>query len=600
MAAAPPSPPAAPTQGAETPLPGSSPTATLILHPITREVYEVPASQLLFNSQMPVRISSAMFQTFAHEGGVNVDKFVSVCKNDQGEITGFNVDEVAAVKLRPTITHFNPMTWATRVSVEVGEPVLPESSRFDDLDREAGGRFLFLWPTLKAFATYVTRMNNAQRSNQYSDPHPVDDLAPTSAYESALKGGALGPDDIPGCVRVDPAQLSERERVFVAMMNTADSLFLQRKADDRWSQGVVTKTRTRQEQSIAHVVQTFQSIPYDRDPLDWMEIYDADYTHAPVHAALPYDESDAAAPETRDLFYEIVNAGDLDAKARLAVSNCGKMEEEEVEQAKKRRRLDASDGARGARVNTNMSRLQAAGIRLLSLKLPAEITVKIMGHVVTESLVYGDANKAARAFCTVRSLCRSGRALADQLLGHQLEMLQGEMHQMWFWNCRPRVPARPVALPSVLAPALPAPHLVGARARALHISCSRAFELPFPTETTRPPGEGCANGWPVAPRSVNLVNLCIAYFKERRAYERIVGKPKKRRGRSLAQSIANGDNVATARQLRHALERLNPTVHSFSDAGQHAQRKSRHEGAVLDVLHCDPAQSMLRDGGIGG
>lgn len=164
---------------------------SLIIHPLTHEVYKLPEGAVKESVAFPAWLfHAASFELVVRAGRFRPELFAPRPTAAQ----------IVLVNLGPE----GPFTWGCRFQVQIDGDGLR-----DKLERRTGERFLFLWPL--ECAVEVARHHH---NEQFADA--LDTILRSHAQRGAAPPG---PDDIEGCTRVDPlVDLSATERVFVAML----------------------------------------------------------------------------------------------------------------------------------------------------------------------------------------------------------------------------------------------------------------------------------------------------------------------------------------------------------------------------------------------
>lgn len=205
---------------------------TLILHPLTLDVFEVPKSSLLHDERHPIKMDFKDFEQQALIGQLSGERLVA------SGTTGWSYDanQVLAVRLRqhgPSAGGRPLYAWASRF-----ETVLPtEAVRTTD-NALVGGEFVWLWPPGKAQNAYHTRCE-ARRIDSTQLPLPIDDIEPTCRYTMSIPGAMFGPDDVEGARPVPLSELTPEQRFFIMSIKPQQTLFPRRPTSVNWTQRVV-------------------------------------------------------------------------------------------------------------------------------------------------------------------------------------------------------------------------------------------------------------------------------------------------------------------------------------------------------------------------
>ena len=220
---------------------GVKPHATLLLHPVTQEVYRVPAEALLHDHCSPIWMSSTVFQDLASMGSMSAEKFLRA--DAPNKTVGFTVHQVMAVRLKNHESNnpHEPMyAWASRMQTHV---------LTTDWTHETcmGKEFIWLWPPGKAWNAWITRQ---ERHRLHPNDEPIwgiDACEPSVKYMSKHPGLMLGPDDINGCERVPLEKLSVAQRLFVTCIKPQQTLFARRSLAQDWTDRITRMTNESQQ-----------------------------------------------------------------------------------------------------------------------------------------------------------------------------------------------------------------------------------------------------------------------------------------------------------------------------------------------------------------
>ena len=161
--------------------------------------------------------------------------------SNRGKLAPFMPNEVGVLKLRATEDVPFPKTWYTRICVQLIGTNYAEYSFVHDsgtLGRKSTGhRFIFPWLPCKAAHVYHER-KAVRPTDEVVWSIDLPEFAPTPDYMAAAGFSGevqpLGPEDIPGCTRVDTMQLSEAERIFVAMFTPFAMQCIRQPRTDGW------------------------------------------------------------------------------------------------------------------------------------------------------------------------------------------------------------------------------------------------------------------------------------------------------------------------------------------------------------------------------
>jgi hypothetical protein len=172
------------------------------------------------------------FEDMASLGCMSAERFLSAARNSSQNISGFNVSQVLAVRLknRKEAEAGRPMyAWATRMSTVSPMEGIERASK-----REMGREFLWMWPPGKAWNAWITRKDQ-HRINGEDQSFGIDACEPSVRYVTKQPGLMLGPDDVEGCTRVPPEELTVMQRLFVACIKPQQTLFARRTLAQDWT-----------------------------------------------------------------------------------------------------------------------------------------------------------------------------------------------------------------------------------------------------------------------------------------------------------------------------------------------------------------------------
>jgi hypothetical protein len=204
---------------------------TLILHPLTLQVFKVPKSSLLHDEKRPVKMDFADFEKQAVIGQLSGERLVA------SGATGWSYDanQVLAVRLRqhgPSVGGKPIYAWASRF-----ETVLPTEAVQTEENALVGGNFIWLWPPGKAHNAYHTRCE-ARRIDATQLPLPIDEIEPTCRYQMSIPGAMFGPDDVEGATHVPLSELTPEQRFFILCIKPQQTLFPRRPEAVNWTEQV--------------------------------------------------------------------------------------------------------------------------------------------------------------------------------------------------------------------------------------------------------------------------------------------------------------------------------------------------------------------------
>jgi len=668
-------PPAAPL--ADTPIPPLPPRlpedAVLMIHPTTQEVYRVPAEALLntfSGGASPwdvVQIPCMDFEQLLHDGlfaaeTVHQRRALSAPSrgmdgppSNRGKLAPFQPNEVGVLKLRETEDAPSPKTWYTRICVQlVGTNRAEYGYVYDSAvlgHRTTGHRFIFPWLPCKAAHVYHERKAARPAEDVIAWSIDLPELAPTPDYMAAAGFSGevqpLGPEDIPGCVRVDAMQLSEAERLFVAMFTPFAMQSIRQPRTDGWRESWEAAASTKHNSFLSREAEDAARV--EREQLSVGEKRDLD--QATFRSLQPPARSRKRSRVLEEMEMEPQHVYNFFDHKRAIEDGISSMSNEAWSPALTFKPLisigiekwDAnllkeviSCAVRCENLDSRLAMktlIEAQLSKRIWSGLPTEILARIVGKALSTSLVNDSGRMALQTFNTMRSLCRGSRALADNMLFGQLARLHDETRQLvtrdsgrvpcpwgnpvWVSSVGPRCfmerttdsselrrrnKARPIPCSSALA---------GARANALGISCIDVLRLPLMRAAPLRPHD--YGGWPVAKRAFSAHPNFRGYFKTRMSRDRAGSKKgdeescdARERFNVVRRSfVKRRDQVA---QLLCELREINPRVHFFVDATLHklspldATPVSASEQAMRAntlKMQMSPEQAFLEDEKVG-
>jgi len=638
------------------PLPES---ATLILHPLTHEVFRVPDDALVIDKRVPVRLTPTQFERALNGGPLRAERIYRV-RNNQDLVNNNDTvepDEIVVVRLRSSENVPTAYTWGLRFALAhqfPGQTTAVRAKHWLDSSPPAGHRFLFLWNPARAHNCAVARRHRiySEGLSEYDFDDPL--LSPTLAYNPKLGGTGvpLGPDDIDGCTPIggDVRLLRPEERMFVASIPPLAMLSGVGSApmDSEWSDKYAESFMRRQAEFLAserdepHLPPRKRraSEPPTKEPsareraqsqydslssrfetlqAQWQGSLLGLPINAPMEtrvyaAALssvtppPSSDFAARARALRRVEADVVDA--LGGQGGLSVAR-----------ARARARAHKRDG----RVPRPPSPPPAAATfdQLITLKarevwkqLPAELLVKVLGHMLGSSLEHDLSSDAAASYATVRSLCRDGRQLADGLLRGQLARLRDSVDQLSgsilqsddtvVATTKRCFPLRTMTVAQ--ATEMPDPVQLSARVHGLGITCNDAFEAML----TDVDPEHCdpalsGNQWPLSAYGFTAAPSARGYFRVRRRHETktrsrdgVMSEPS--RPKWLRYRVTER-RVDVAARLLGELQDINPNMHMLLTKGEDDQIKqltrSHLRAASAPAAHAHTEAQLLADARVG-
>lgn len=649
------------------PLPEPLPRdAVLMIHPTTQEVYRVPEDALLNTSgELPdwdvVQIPCTDFEQMIHDGLFAAEtvhqrralfpatRGMDGPPSNRGKLAPFLPNEVGVLKLRATEDVPFPKTWYTRICVQLIGTNYAEYSFVHDsgtLGRKSTGhRFIFPWLPCKAAHVYHER-KAARPTDEVVWSIDLPEFAPTPDYMAAAGFSGevqpLGPEDIPGCTLIDTMQLSEAERIFVAMFtpfaiqcirqprtdgwresweraaSTKHDSFLNREAEDA-ARFEREKLSINEKRSLDQATSRSLKPPSRKRSrlLEEMEmepqhVYNFRDHKRAVEDGIISMSNDAWSPKMTLKPLASIGIEKWDSNLLNEVISC----------AIRCENLD-SRVAMKSLIEAQLSKRIWSG-------LPVDILARVVGQALSTSLVNDDAHTALKTYNTMRSLCKGSRALADNMLFGQLARLHDEARQLatrdslrvpcpwsfpvWVSSKGPRcftekTTAGVKARQRGTAQPIPcSPALVGARANALGISCLDVLRIPLMRDQPlRPYDHG---GWPISERCFIAHPNTKGYFSTRIRRDSAGSKRDGKESchaRNRFNEIRRGflQRKEQFAQLLCELREINPRVHFFVDANtrkeptEDASCPGQSERSEVLAMQISPEIAILEDERVG-
>ena len=552
---------------------GAERPTSLILHPITHDVYRVPREAIRNDHNHPVTVPRDAFEEMARLGCVSVTKFLQVGGTPTAT---FTVEQVLTVRLKGESDEAPMYAWASRMCT----PVVDDASSTIGSHATMGQEFLWLWPPGKAWNAWITRQE-CQRLNPEEVVWGIDRCEPSLRYMTRHPGLMLGPDDIDGCVRVPLEALTTAQRFFVACIKPQQTLFARRSTAQDWTERVTRMTDETQER--------FDCGAYKRQRLGRSGADLDSHANANANTSTPIKRrvrARASESEERDLWtgthkrpcsaiarpaYARAKAASLRLARHLAASSPEEARAMALEHAgwvaTWAARRDAADRAgRNARW---------AG-------LPQELLVTILCMRLDADLE-GEVNTTATTLCSLRLVSRDVRAIVDRFVGAQLATLVDEFRgRVLVVPSSPRAPpgqAERVSLWSLCA-----------RLRRVGLEPNDALRLAVAGTRTAPgPSRFALASLPPCPDRIPdwRVYLRRRKLREARADARVVATTPFR-----APSGDFADLYASMRATNPKVNRLR-----FVDAASgHARLPNPAYDAALRAAHGGPQDAPSRAG----
>lgn len=209
---------------------GASPTRTLIMHPITQEIYQVPPEALEHDFCNPLDVEWNRFQEMGNQGCLCAETFLGLLRQKSGSISTTRVLVVRLQDMKNSVRFAHMHAWASRMTTTV-----PDSDEFPAELRGAsiGGNFIWIWRLSRSFNAWCVRAE-LRRTNKTMVSTGIDEKMPTIRYATSNPGLQLGPDDVPGCRHVAYCELTAKERFFISAIKPQQTSFRRRIESDRW------------------------------------------------------------------------------------------------------------------------------------------------------------------------------------------------------------------------------------------------------------------------------------------------------------------------------------------------------------------------------
>ena len=650
------------------PLPEPLPhNAVLMIHPTTQEVYRVPEEALLNASGGAAewdvaQIPCVDFEQLLHDGLFAAEtvhqrralfppiRGMDGPPSNRGKLAPFLPNEVGVMKLRATEDVPLPKTWYTRICVQlIGTNCAEYGYVYDSAvlgHKTTGHRFIFPWLPCKAAHVYHERKAARPATDAIAWSIDLPELAPTPDYMAAAGFSGevqpLGPEDIPGCVRVDTMQLDEAERIFVAMFTPFAMQSIRQPRTDGWRESWEKAASTKHDSFLNREAE--DAARFEREKLSINEKRNLD--QADSRSQKPPSRKRSRLLEEMEMEpHHVYNFRDhkravedgiismsndtwspkmtLKPLASIGIEKWDtNLLNEVISCAIRCEKLD-SRMAMKSLIKAQLSKRIWSG-------LPVDILARVVGQALSTSLVNDSAHTALKTYNTMRSLCRGSRALADNMLFGQLARLHDEARQLatrdsgrvpcpwgslaWVSSVGPRCFAerttdgvkarqRGTAQPIPCSPAL-----VGARANALGISCLDVLRLPLVRAAPlRPYDHG---GWPVSERSFIAHPNTKGYFKTRICRD---STGSKRDGEESCHARKRFNEIRRGflkrreqfAQLLCELREINPRVHFFVDSNprkespEDASCSDQSERSEVLAMQMSPESAILEDERVG-
>lgn len=401
---------------------------TLMMHPLTQEVFIIPDRALLHDYKDPVYMEYDTFEKMSATGQLSGERMLH---RENSHTCSFKASQVVAVRLKQhgASTGGQPIyAWGSRMTTTICVP---------DVDTVVGQEFLWLWPPGKAHNAYHTRHDRLQ-NNPDHQPLGIDEIEPTCRYTLMVPGSMLGPDDIEGSVRVPTEELSPEQRFFVMCIKPQQTLFPRRSHMDQWTQrvsDVIDKNQMAARQGGKWTLHnSVQSLLEKRRSLTDETKRSRDDTHDAPYRKVRVVLGDRTFTSTRQ-----------EASKRLESRSKNSFSDAEAHIQRKRRsnkckRQDDQSARWG--------------------ELPDDILMRILCVRIGDALAGPDVKEAHACVLTMRCVSRDTLALVESFVGAQISSILVATQQCLIAN------APHISIPDV-----------SARVRALGIGMVDAVRL---------------------------------------------------------------------------------------------------------------------------
>ena len=421
---------------------------TLLLHPITHEVYRVPETAMLHDCKQCIFMGSEAFKDLASVGSLSAEKFL---KSDNPAVSpiGFRIEQVLAVRLKGDDANHGSKSmfaWASRMTTHT---VCQDWTGVGTMGEE----FIWLWPPGKAWNAWVSRQERRRLKPDETPLWGIDECEPSVRYMPKHPGLMLGPDDIDGCERVPLEELTVAQRLFVACIQPQQTLFARRSLAQDWTERITRMINASQESfqdethgavRLMHALRNRSSAsPKAHGDERWAETQSC--PTSPVVSSNQIHRLAGSAEQTateRRCHMEYMRCMQQPAMApeRRKRVRCGDAKRSLTERHKRakeasleleRALASSPDDERIAQEHRQIAKeVQTAWITQYQKgyqrrwgSLPDEVLVNILCLRLLEDL--GTSTKAAAA--TMSTLCRVSkgvRIVAERFIGAQLKMLE--------------------------------------------------------------------------------------------------------------------------------------------------------------------------------
>ena len=388
---------------------------SLILHPVTHEVYRIPASAIEHDSNHPVCMDFDAFQDMASLGCMSAERFLGAARTSLQNASGFNVTQVLAIRLKNREANGSPIyAWATRMSTTSPMEGIEHTS-----EREMGREFVFMWPLGKAWNAWITRKDQ-RRINGEDGTFGIDACEPSIRYVTKQPGLMLGPDDIEGCTLVPPEELTVLQRIFVACIKPQQTLFARRTVTQDWTSRI-ERVNDENQQSFCDTVDKTIST---RRLLVESKYREQIKERMGIESATQRPAEDAVVMMPLAKKRRWVNAHDPEPfkSTQMFQQTIQKRKKGDVALWNEVRAWADCANAMRDQWQTYFSNLRWGSV-------PDDVLVNILCIRLAKDMSETTA-QAAKSICTMRLVSKGARTMTDRFLGGHLGKIETE-----FYNC---------------------------------------------------------------------------------------------------------------------------------------------------------------------
>ena len=353
---------------------------TLIVDPLTKNVYSVPAACILYDKNVPVKIEWTDFVTMSAYSGTELSAATFIY-HPATRRDGLRPEHIVVVQTSRGVH------WASRMQVE-----LPESHFLNDANGKGtsiAGEFIWLWPVSLALQQWLSICEEFRRTGLYS---PLVGQMPERCLSKMRPGVQLGAKDFEGAEAVGWPELNVAQRYFVHSIRPLRQTTSKRAVGDnnraRYEQNVDAK----QEQSMHR-----RRLTFDVNTIQPGIVKDA---RSRLFAAPNPGGSKPPPPESiRANVIRLVNASRLEIEQLITTKQYSQGDQSEAAEKPKRRRV--------VRCTPTVH----------FFKLPTDLTGRVISMAAAGATHTSDALAALRDLNQLRLVSREFRRVVDDFLG---------------------------------------------------------------------------------------------------------------------------------------------------------------------------------------